>query len=483
MYEFKVSELAEEFGVHRNTIRNWIQSGVLPAHPGPGRKYFMLPEDYIALCEKYHIEPRIVDAPFKATAATKPRKSDIPPVYLPVQTHTPAIAPSQISMCTGCGACAGACPISGVDNLDPRKIIRTISLGIENSTLQFDWAWKCTLCAKCEESCPVDLKIVSLMLQLRRADNQQTSVASTLHRGVQTCLATGNNVGIPKEDFLDLCQSLGEELADSECPGFVTPLDVIGARIMVTVNSKEPFAEPENLKWWWKIFHAAGESWTIPADHWEGVNWAFFTGDDDAMRILTGRLIDSMRRLKCKVLLFPDCGHAYFAVRYSLQTWFPEVATEFQVMTSFDLLHEYIEEGRISLNKKFHSLSATYHDSCHHSRKSFQTFGETYDAKARKILHHCVQNFKELAPRGQSNYCCGAGGGSLALLFPRERLFAGRLKARQISDSGARLVITSCHNCRDQIMKCLSPEYGLDIEVKHLWEVVADALIIKDRVE
>ena len=35
MYEFKVSELAEEFGVHRNTIRNWINAGTLPQRKVP----------------------------------------------------------------------------------------------------------------------------------------------------------------------------------------------------------------------------------------------------------------------------------------------------------------------------------------------------------------------------------------------------------------------------------------------------------------
>ena len=34
IYEAKVNELAEEFGVHRNTIRNWINSGILPAEEG-----------------------------------------------------------------------------------------------------------------------------------------------------------------------------------------------------------------------------------------------------------------------------------------------------------------------------------------------------------------------------------------------------------------------------------------------------------------
>ncbi len=476
MYEFKVSELAEEFGVHRNTIRNWIQSGILPATPGPGRKYFMKPEDYIALCEKYHIEPKVDGTSYKASPPPPPRQSDIPAFQLPLEAAQRVIDPALITMCVGCGTCAGACPIAGVDGLDPRKIIRSLSLGIEEEPLNAVWAWKCTLCGKCEESCPTDVKISGVMQMLRRAGAKKTKVAATLHRGVQTCLETGNNLGIPKDDFLLLCQALGDELAEEGCPGFSTPVDVIGARIMVTVNSKEPFAEPDNLKWWWKIFHAAGESWTIPSDHWEGTNWAYFTGNEDAMRILTGRLIDSMRRLKCKILLLPECGHAYYAVRHSLESWYPEVENEFKVMTIFDLLQEYIREKRITLNRKIHACPATYHDSCHYSRKSLAAFNQAYDEAAREILQSCVANYREMSPNGPSNYCCGGGGGSLALPFDKERVFAGRLKARQISECGAKLVITSCHNCRDQIMKCIQPEYGLNIEVKYLWEVVADSL-------
>ena len=59
MYEFRVSEIAEEFGVHRNTIRNWINAGTLAAKEGPGRKYLMKFEDYQALCEKFGREPHI----------------------------------------------------------------------------------------------------------------------------------------------------------------------------------------------------------------------------------------------------------------------------------------------------------------------------------------------------------------------------------------------------------------------------------------
>jgi hypothetical protein len=41
------------------------------------------------------------------------------------------------------------------------------------------------------------------------------------------------------------------------------------------------------------------------------------------------------------------------------------------------------------------------------------------------------------------------------------------------------MVVAPCHNCRDQIMKSLDKEYGLGVEVKYLWELVADSLIVE----
>ena len=62
--------------------------------------------------------------------------------------------------------------------------------------------------------------------------------------------------------------------------------------------------------------------------------------------------------------------------------------------------------------------------------------------------------------------------------FKEERVFYGRYKARQIENSKAGLVITACHNCRDQIMKSLVKEYDLNVDVKYIWELVADSLVM-----
>lgn len=306
MYEFKVSELAEEFGVHRNTIRNWINAGTLPAKEGPGRKYLMKFYDYQKLCEKFGREPHVHPANNvspKALGALD--ETDREPLLINGHKSEIAIDPSWAAACLTCGTCASACPIAGVDGLDPRKIVRMAVLGMDEELVASSWPWKCTMCAKCEEACPANIEIVALMRKIR-GKRKRAEVPGPIHKGVTMCLERGNNLGIPKDDFLFLCEELGEELAEDCCPGFKTPIDVHGARVLVTVNSKEPFAEPDDMKWWWKIFYAAGESWTISSENWEGVNWGLFSGDDEAMKTVVGRIVDNMRRLNCQVLLLPE---------------------------------------------------------------------------------------------------------------------------------------------------------------------------------
>ena len=307
MYEVKVSELAREFGVHRNTIRNWIQSGTLPARKSPGRRYAIKWEDYKKLCEKYGITPRTPDQ--SGDTAKSPEKKQPhpaqPPLRLHERTQTLYTDPSWADACLGCGTCANACPLSGVDELDPRKIVRMAFLGMEDKLIQSNWPWKCTLCSKCEQSCPMNIEIVALMIRIR-SRRKRNEVPGTIHKGVSTCLKRGNNLGIPRDDYLVILNQIGAELADESCPGFTTPVDSRGARLLVTVNSKVPFKEPATMKWWWKIFYAAGESWTISSENWDGVNWGLLSGDDAAMKTITGHIVDNMERLGCKALLLPE---------------------------------------------------------------------------------------------------------------------------------------------------------------------------------
>lgn len=158
--------------------------------------------------------------------------------------------------------------------------------------------------------------------------------------------------------------------------------------------------------------------------------------------------------------------------------WFPEFLEQIKIYSVFDLLMEYLKDKRINIDPSVHPMKSTYHDPCNYGRKSLRTFGYGYFEEGRIITRECAPDFVDMEPNRYSNYCCGAGGGAWAMPYAAERVYYGRIKARQIRETGAELVVTPCHNCRDQIMKSLNKEYDLGIEVKYLWELVADSLVV-----
>ncbi len=207
--------------------------------------------------------------------------------------------------CYACSTCSSRCPVAGVDGMDPRKAIRMIAYGLGKQLVESRFPWLCTLCGRCEEACPMDVPILKL-LRSARGLRDRAKVPGPIHKGVVMDLERGNNLGIPEEDFLFLLADMGKEMEDEGFPGFYVPVEQEGANFLLTINSKEPFGEPDDMKFWWKIFYAAKESWTVTPSKWEGVNWALFSGDDESMKTLVGRIVEHMQRLKIPNLILPE---------------------------------------------------------------------------------------------------------------------------------------------------------------------------------
>jgi len=159
--------------------------------------------------------------------------------------------------------------------------------------------------------------------------------------------------------------------------------------------------------------------------------------------------------------------------------WFPEVFDEFKVVSIFELLKEYIETGRIKVDRTRHHHLTTVHDPCNYVRKSQMAFGQGFGDMARWITSQCCENMVEMINDPLNNICCGGGGGAWAMPYDAERLAYGKYKADQIKETGAELVIAPCHNCRDQIMKGLPKvhDMGNYKETMYIWELVANSLV------
>jgi heterodisulfide reductase subunit C len=208
--------------------------------------------------------------------------------------------------CLTCAMCSGTCPAAGVDDFDPRKIVRMVALGLTEDVTAARWPWICTLCGKCEQVCPMGIDIADMMRTIRSARDRD-KIPGILQSGLANALRTGNNLALPKDDFIFILEDVAEEMAGE--PGFedfAIAIDKPGANILTTVHNKLVNTHTEDLKHWWKIFHVAGEDWTVASDNWEGTSWGYFTGDDEAMKIMAGRIVDNMRRLNAKTLLWPE---------------------------------------------------------------------------------------------------------------------------------------------------------------------------------
>ncbi len=209
-------------------------------------------------------------------------------------------------VCLTCGLCSSSCPLSGVDGLDPRKLIRMVALGMEEEVLDARWPWMCTMCAKCENVCPMGVDIAEIMRSIRSLRDRD-KVPGILHKGLAMALKTGNNLGLPTEDFIWIMEDVADEVAEEPgFEGFKAPIDKEGANLLTTIHNKLANTHTDDLKHWWKIFHAAKEDWTISSINWEGTNWGLFTGDDEAMKTMVSRIPEQMERLKIKNLLWPE---------------------------------------------------------------------------------------------------------------------------------------------------------------------------------
>lgn len=404
---------------------------------------------------------------------------------------------SYLSGCVRCGLCAETCHYYLADP-DPRNIPayklqlvnavfsrRSRRLGrlapswigardLDNAEAAewFDALFgRCSLCGRCSLHCSVGLDIARAIRAGRTALAAAGAIPAGLASTVNTAVETGNNMGIPKEDWLETLAWLEEELqAETGDPAARLPVDQAGARLLYTVNPREPKFFPLTIVALGKIFHAAGESWTLASDYFDLTNYGLFSGEDEKADLISARLDETMARLGAGTLVIGECGHGFAANRWEYPEWSGR-RPSYPVRSILEVVADYLRDGKIRLDPGRVPKRVTLHDPCNLVR-----LGGIAEPP-RFLLRHAAADFVEMTPHGANNYCCGGGGGQLSMTeFTERRLQAGRIKAEQIRATGAQIVAAPCHNCLDQLME-LNKHYKLGVEIKSVCEVVADALV------
>ena len=335
---------------------------------------------------------------------------------------------------------------------------------------------KCTNCRRCSINCPMGVDYATFNRMMR---GLLVSVG-IMPEGVAVVSKDqweiGNQMGVLKEDYLDTLEWMAEELQmELEDPGVEIPIDKPEADIVYSINPREVKYDPRTISDAAKIFHLAGENWTMPSEGWDMTNFGLFSGDDDLGGAVGKRLYDKVVELRGKKLVISECGHGYRSTRCEAPNW-GGVDVPFEMESSVITMLRYIREGRIKVDKTRNQTPVTFHDSCNNAR-SCGLFEEP-----RELLDLVVTDFREMYPNRAENYCCTGGGGAMSMSeYTPRRLKSARVKADQLKETGAQIVVTSCHNCVDGLTDLIR-HYELGMEVTQLVNLVANAIVIPEKV-
>jgi len=412
--------------------------------------------------------------------------------------HTDSKLVTNLNACVHCGLCGSSClfykTLKEPKYIPGKKIDLVASLYKRYNTLLGKCApfvvharhWDdemaaemvdllfggCTMCGRCVAHCSIGVDIPFIVRTGRRLIAEMNMIPPSLKATADTALATHNNMGIEEVDFLDTIQWMEEELQDElNDKDLQIYVNQKNKNIFYTLNPREIKFFPLSIAAAAKIFYAAKEQWTLSSKMYDVTNYGYFTGDNTTTTTIAKNMFDEVLQLNSSTLVLGECGHGSRTLRWEAPNFLKQIP-DFKIITLVELLERYLKEERIKVNKTLNNKKYTIHDPCNIIRN-----GGLFHS-LRYVIQNSVLDFVEMTPYGSENFCCGGGGGMLAMSeYNDRRLKIGEIKADQIRKTGANVVITPCHNCADQLSQ-LNHTYNLNVEIKSVAEIVADALII-----
>ena len=330
----------------------------------------------------------------------------------------------------------------------------------------------CTGCRRCTVNCPMGVDTATLIRLTRGLLTELGIVPEGVFVVSRDQWESGNQMGVTEKEYLETIEWMEEEIQDElDDPTVRIPVDKPDCDFMYTINPREVKYDPRSIGQAAKIFHLAGESWTLPKWGWDMTNFGLFSGDDQLGGFVAKNLYEAAIKLRAKRIVISECGHGYRSTRWEGYNWakYSQNLPSESVMTT---LIRYINRGIIKIDRLKNSLPVTYHDSCNLARSGDLT------EEPRWLLNRVCTDFREMFPNRSDNFCCTGGGGALSMVeYKPLRMEVGKIKAQQLKDTGATLVCTSCHNCVDGLNDVIK-HYKLDMQVVQILELVANALVI-----
>jgi Fe-S oxidoreductase len=392
----------------------------------------------------------------------------------------------SLEYCASCQTCSDACPIymaSGRKEIYRptyrADVLRAIIKGylkkggwwssrFTAKKITLDWvtiarlaelSYRCTLCRRCAQACPIGIDNGLITHELRKVFSQELGIApKELHNlGTVQQLEVGSSTGMRPKAFEDIKEFMEEEIQEKTGRKITIPVDQEGADILLIHNAGEFVSWPENPEAFAIIFDAAGLSWTLSSElvGYDAVNYGVWYDDVQLAKIAL-KHVRIAKDLKVNRIVVGECGHAHKATIVTADRLLPP-ELNIRRESCLPLLEEIVMSGALKLRRDINNFPVTLHDPCNTVRMV------GIAEPQRRILRQICPQFIEMEPHGADNYCCGGGGGFAimsSLNFQDWRMgVAGRMKIKQIleafkdvaSPEIKKYVCAPCSNCKAQL--------------------------------
>jgi Fe-S oxidoreductase len=336
---------------------------------------------------------------------------------------------------------------------------------------------ECGACRRCSMYCPFGIDISYLIMQVRRICNLLGVVPLYLQDTTNSHAATMNQMWVHQDEWIDTLQWQEEE-AQMEIPTVRIPLEKEGAEVMYSVIAPEPKILAQLLGNIAQIMTVAGIDWTMPAtDGWDNSNMAMYSGDFEIMGRVERLHWETAARLRVKKIVMGECGHAFRGAVYDGPRWLGWQFPPIPMVHAIEFYYDLLSSGRIKVREKY-TKPVTIQDPCNTVR------GRGLGEHLRYVVNALCEDFTEVSPRYEHNYCCQAGGGLINCGPPWKlsRMASNRVKAEQLADTKAEIVITPCHNCHSGIEDIIG-HYDLGMHTKFISDILMETMEIPEELK
>jgi len=381
----------------------------------------------------------------------------------------------QLAACTNCCLCADVCPavaatddgqLSGVYRLvQLRKLMRSRSgllrrfFGRKAPTQaqlkQFsETVYRCTLCGRCQQTCPSGIKLRDLWLSLRQDLVHSAAYPKKVDMIRENVAGSHNVFDEDNEERGDWV----EDLRDPPEHGYVKDKAEV-VYFTGCVAAYFPMAQqiPRALS---AVFDAAGVDFTLLAEEEWCCGFPLLgAGLRDNLKELIMHNIDAVQAKGARKVVFA-CPSCY-------QMWREHYPHDFEIYHATQYIHQLITAGQLPLKQL--DLTVTFHDPCDLGRGSHE-----YDAPRRVIDAIPGVKLIEMSHNRENCLCCG-GGGNLEMMDSKLSGEIAKAKIDEVTATGAKVVVTACQQCV-RTMNTYVRRNKLSLEVMDIVQLVQKAL-------